>query len=288
MSLFKSRFATVFAAAVVLVVFSSLSAVGASMITSSKIKNGTIRSVDVRNGTLGMRDLNDHTRGAIQQHGASSQGAPQLPAPSGRTKYEGPNWSIIDRNVIGNGDSYLRSGPGTPPVGMGSLGLRTGSSSDKAVFGDQSDFYGETLASLSTLKYSVFATGEDLGASPINLPNLQFEVNPHLSGSGGTYSTLIFVPTAGSASPNAWSELDASTAKQWYLTGNGPEGAGTTTGCNDANYCTLAQVKAAAPDATLLTAQISKGRDWAFSGAVDKLVINDTTYDFEPFGVSSN
>ena len=33
---------------------------------------------------------------------------------------------------------------------------------------------------------------------------------------------------------------------------------------------------------------IIKGRDYAFSGAVDKLVINDTTYDFEPFGVSSN
>jgi hypothetical protein len=287
MSLFKSRFATVFAAAVVLVVFSSLSAVGASMITSSKIKDGTIRSVDIHNGTIGMRDLNQTVHNGID--GDRGPQGPQGPAgPPGTARYVGPNWSIVDRNVIGNGDSYLRSGPGTPPLGMGSLGLRTGSSSDKAVFGDQSDFYGETLASLSTLKYSVFATGEDLGASPINLPNLQFEVNPHLSGSGGTYSTLIFVPTAGSASPNAWSELDASTAKQWYLTGNGPEGAGTTTGCNDANYCTLAQVKAAAPDATLLTAQISKGRDWAFSGAVDKLVINDTTYDFEPFGVSSN
>jgi hypothetical protein len=283
MSLFKSRFATVFAAAVVLVVFSSLSAVGASMITSSKIKDGTIRSVDIHNGTIGMRDLNQTVHNGID--GDRGPQGPQGPAgPPGTARYVGPNWSIVDRNVIGNGDSYLRSGPGTPPLGMGSLGLRTGSADDKAVFGDQSDFSGETLASLTTLKYSVFATGEDLEKSPINLPNLQFEVNPHLSGSGGTYSTLIFVPTAGSASPNAWSELDASTAKQWYLTG----GAGTTTACNDAHYCTLAEVKTAAPAATLLTAQISKGRDWAFSGAVDKLVINSTTYDFEPFGVSSN
>ena len=34
---------------------------------------------------------------------------------------------------------------------------------------------------------------------------------------------------------------------------------------------------------------IPKGNgDPAFSGAVDQLVINSTTYDFEPFGVSSN
>ncbi len=30
---------------------------------------------------------------------------------------------------------------------------------------------------------------------------------------------------------------------------------------------------------------ISKGSDYAFSGAVDALQINSTTYDFEPFGV---
>jgi hypothetical protein len=283
MSVFKSRFATVLVAATVLVVFSSLTAVGAGMLTSSKIKDGTIRSADIHNGTIGMRDLNQYVHQGID--GAQGPQGPQgPPGPPGTARYVGPNWSIVDRNVIGNGDSYLRSGPGTPPSGMGSLGMRTGSPDDKAVFGNETDFFGKTLASLTTLKYSVFATGEDLHASPINMPNLQFEINPHLSSPGGTYSTLIFVPMAGSASPNAWSELDASTAKQWYLTG----GAGQATGCNDASYCTLAEVKTKAPDATLKTAQFSKGRDWAFSGAVDKLVINDTTYDFEPFGVSSN
>jgi hypothetical protein len=33
--------------------------------------------------------------------------------------------------------------------------------------------------------------------------------------------------------------------------------------------------------------QISKGRDFAFSGMVDGLRINDTLYDFEPFGVEA-
>ena len=45
-------------------------------------------------------------------------------------------------------------------------------------------------------------------------------------------------------------------------------------------------MKAAVPNATLYTVQISKGRDWAFSGAVDALQINNAVYDFEPFGVS--
>jgi hypothetical protein len=30
---------------------------------------------------------------------------------------------------------------------------------------------------------------------------------------------------------------------------------------------------------------ITKGRDWAFSGAVDNLRINNAVFDFEPFGV---
>lgn len=33
--------------------------------------------------------------------------------------------------------------------------------------------------------------------------------------------------------------------------------------------------------------QITKGRDFAFSGMVDGPVINDKLYDFEPFGVET-
>ena len=83
------------------------------------------------------------------------------------------------------------------------------------------------------------------------------------------------------AASNDWTKLDASTDKHWYYTG----AFGTDSGCNQTTYCTLAQAKAAAPDATLYTAEITKGRDYAFSGAVDDLRINDTVYDFEPNGV---
>ncbi len=38
-------------------------------------------------------------------------------------------------------------------------------------------------------------------------------------------------------------------------------------------------------DATIYIAQIGRGRYFAFSGAVDDLVINNTKDNFEPFGV---
>ncbi len=70
----------------------------------------------------------------------------------------------------------------------------------------------------------------------------------------------------------------------WYFTGQ----TGNDTGCNQVTYCSLAEVEAAAPEATVHTVEITKGRDYAFTGAVDALVLNATTYDFEPFGVSSS
>ena len=87
-------------------------------------------------------------------------------------------------------------------------------------------------------------------------------MNPHLN--GRTYSTLVYVPVQ---SVPGWKEQDASNEVRWYFTG----GTGTDTGCNEVTYCTLADAKAAAPAATILTVQLNKGRDWAFTGAVDEL-----------------
>ena len=64
-------------------------------IASGDIKDGTVSSADVKDGTIGTQDL---TAAAINS-----------------LTYSGPNWSIVDRNVIGNGDSYLRAGP-NPPI----------------------------------------------------------------------------------------------------------------------------------------------------------------------------
>ena len=268
--------------------------------TGAQIKNGTIEAVDlspgavnssrVDDGSLRMRDF----RGAVQDR--INAGGPQGPkgetgpaGPAGTAKYAGANWSQVDRNVIGNAFTQLRSGPVSknfgvtvePPVGVGSLGIHTGSGADKVAFGNQVDFVGDLVSDLKTVKFSVFTTGENRGIAQNNLPSVSLEVDPNVT-DGVNYSTLVFTPL--DAPANVWSELDASTAKQWYFTG----ATGTTTGCNQTTYCTLDEIQAAAPEATIHTVQITKGRDYAFTGAVDALVINDTTYDFEPFGVSHN
>jgi hypothetical protein len=264
-SVFRSRTTAVVGGASLVVLALGSGAVASGMVTSADIKDDTIKSRDIHDGGVQGEDL---APGLLDK----------VKAPS----YSGAAWSIIDRNVIGNGDAYLRSGPSAaggvkPPSGIGSLGLRTGSGTDKAAFGDQVDFAGQALSGISTVSYWVFTTGENNSLGDTNLPSVAFEVNPHTA--GRTFSTLVYVPTP--ADSNAWTQEDASTARQWYYTG----AFGTDSGCNQTTYCTLAEAKAAAPDGTLYTAQVTKGRDYAFSGAVDDLQINDTVYDFEPDGV---
>jgi len=99
----------------------------------------------------------------------------------------------------------------------------------------------------------------------------------------------VFVPNT--TAPNAWTSIDATDPATgfWFLTGTSPTGAGTVTGCNQTTTCTFAQVKAALAQgtgATILTAQITKGRDFEWQGAVDALRVNAKVYDFEASGVN--
>ena len=298
----RSRGVVVLAAAAFLAVGAGSGAVAGSLITGDDIKNRSIEAQDLaagavtgnklENGSIKLNDLSEGLVGKIGETGAAgAQGpkgeqGPQGPkGDAGSVTYSGANWSIIDRNVIGNGDSYLRSGPtvGTeikPPMGIGSLGIRTGSPADKASFGNEVDFVGKTLASVSSVSFWEYTTGENRAKYTENAASVAFEVNPKISDSTGaiTYSTLNYV--VGDLPVNQWTKVTTSDAR-WYLTSR----AGTASGCNQNTYCTLDQVKAELPDATLYSVAFGKGRDYAFSGAVDALQIGSTTYDFEPFGV---
>ena len=302
-SLPNRRTGAVLGAAAIIAVATGGGAVAGTMITGAQIKNGTVETVDlapesvnssrVENQTLRMWDFSEGVQDRINAGGPRGPQGPQGetgPAgPAGTAKYVGANWSQVDRNVTGNAFSQLRSGPVSgnfgvtvePPLGMGSLGIHTGSGADKVAFGNQVDFVGQKVSDLDTIKFSVFTTGENRTIATNNLPSVAMEVDPNVV-EGVNYSTLVFVPT--DAAANQWTEIDASSAKQWYFTG----GTGTTTGCNQTTYCTLAEVHEKAPDATIHTVQITKGRDYAFTGAVDALVLGTTPYDFEPLGVSSN
>jgi hypothetical protein len=281
-------------------------AVAAGQITSSDIKDQTIQqrdiarggvdSSEVENGSLGMRDLNQYTQNKINAQGEKGekgdpgeQGEPGTPGTPGGpgvgAAYVGPNWSIVDRNVIGNGDAYLRSGPMSPPQGIGSLGLRTGAATDKAAFGDQQTFAGMLVKDITKIGFSVYNTGENIKGEGNNAPSITIEIDPNVGAAGPNYSSMVYVPQERSADANRWTTYDATTDGKWGLTGM----TGTECDINGA-MCTWTELQEflndGGEDAKITySVQITKGRDYAWSGAVDALVINNHTYDFEPFGV---
>jgi hypothetical protein len=220
------------------------------------------------------------------------RGAPGPTGPTGPTGATGPqgpgfvasNWGIIDRNTIGSPDMQLRQGPGTPPMGDGSLNILVGSGSEKAAYGNEVDFAGQNVSDLTAVAFNVFQTGEDQtdNGGINNLPNIDIEIDPTgASATAPNFSTMVYVPAGNAANGNRWNAFDATSNGQWYFTGS----FGTSSGCNQTTMCSFADAKAAAPDATILTVAIDKGRDDAWQGAVDALRINDQVFDFEQTGV---
>ncbi len=216
----QARVLTLVGAATALVVVGGGGAVAGSLVTGQDIKDHSIGASDlarnsvnaskVENGSLTLGDFTEGARKRLEKQGPEGPQGPQGPAgPAGTAEYVGANWSLVDRNVIGDASATLRSGPVsanfgvsvTPPSGVGSLGIHTSSGSDKVAFGNQVDFVDQPVASLETVKYSVFTTGENRALAVNNLPSVSFEVNPHLAGK--TCSTLVFVPQ--DAPANQWS-----------------------------------------------------------------------------------
>jgi hypothetical protein len=200
--------------------------------------------------------------------------------------YAGPHWGIVHRNVIGAAEADLGSSTQTPPRGDGALNIHTGSAADKAAFGNEKDFAGQLVKDLTKVGFSVFTTGENSKLAPNNMPSIAFEIDPNRGDVTSDYSTLVYAPDNTAA--NQWAGVDAVTdpGKHWGLTGS--KFAGTPCDINGAR-CTFEEMQNYLNDggdpATIFTVQITKGRDYAFSGAVDQLRINDTVFDFEPFGV---
>jgi hypothetical protein len=307
--LLRNRVLAVAVGAAVVVGMGAGGAIGAAMVTSADIRDQTIQARDIRADAVEGSELAQDTvagphltsalRDRMNQAGPRGPQGPRgprgpqgPPGENGTAEYAAPEWSIIDRNVIGAGDAYLRSGPSslafgqdeTPPLGVGSLGIRTATGADKAAFGNQVDFVGDSVLDLEELGYTVFTTGENNGKGPNNMPSITFEIDPNLETSAAGFSSMVFAPN--NSAPGVWTQIDATddaNGAVWGLTGTGMP-------CNiNGARCTWTELQTALDDGgdppTIHTVGITKGRDFAFSGAVDALVINADTYDFEPFGV---
>jgi len=302
-----SRVAAVSIAAAVVVTLGGTGAVAAGLITSADIKNGSVRGADlasssvgsnkIANGSVGSEDLGAHSVGSSELSGALLNQIQQ----AGLTG--GPNWSVVDRIVLGSGAAHLRLGPNSnplsaadqplnvvdPPLGIGSLGLRTGSNGDRAAFGNEVAFHGDRVSSLTTLGFSVFTTTENNDRGN-NMPSIFLEIDPNLTGANANVAHMIYTPANGQA--DRWTAFDATDNTQgttWVLTGP----AGTLIGCAPGGGgCTWDQIQNRLEDednnpARIYTLLVTKGSNGAFSGAVDALRVRDRVYDFEPLGVSA-
>jgi hypothetical protein len=138
-----------------------------------------------------------------------------------------------------------------PPYGVGSLGIIVGSGTERIQFGNETDFAGVPLNSITTLKYWIFATSPSAPSSRL---------------------------------PSTWQQYDASAAgSKWYATNAATAAA---TGCTQTTPCSFSTLKAQLPNAVItLSLGINKGRDNPFVGAVDGVQVNNALYDFEPSGV---
>jgi hypothetical protein len=124
---------------------------------------------------------------------------------------------VFDRSVFGSPVAQLRSGPGDPPRGTGSLGLLVAGGpnfnpAEKMTYGIVES---GRLARLTDIGFAVFTTPANSarGGEGANMPNLQLEVNPQLTDASGaiTFSTLNFNPV--NTEPNAWTTIDATVNK---------------------------------------------------------------------------
>jgi hypothetical protein len=286
---------------IVALVVGATGAVAASLITGKDIKNGTVAGKDLTKKLRGKINKAG-TAGAPGQTGATGPAGPAgTPA---APKFTNPNWGQIDRNTIGSPTVVLRSGPfvGTtqkPPFGDGSLQLTVDgtphaastTASDAASYGNEVDFAGNNFLNISQVGFQVYTTGENNGIGNPNMPSIKFEVDPNVAASASNFSTISFMPS--NTTSNQWSPyIDATTAPAsaagngWTMTG----GAGTATGCVLATPCTFTQLQTALNDGgdppVSGSVAVGKGRDFAWSGAVDGLRINNQVFDFEPFGVT--
>jgi hypothetical protein len=220
------------------------------------------------------------------------EGPPGAPA-----TYVGANWGVVHRNVTGNGRAELGSATQTPPHGVGALNIQTsaaldpttGIAADKAAFGNEKDFFNTKVKDLTKVAYSVYTTNENAAKAANNMPSISFEIDPNVTGKTTNYSSLVYAPHT--STPGQWTPIDAlaDTGRHWGLT----SGQFTFDQCHiNGPRCTWTEIlnvlNDGGEDAVItFSVQITKGRDFAFSGMVDGLVINDKLYDFEPFGVET-
>ncbi|HYP21559.1 MAG TPA: thrombospondin type 3 repeat-containing protein [Chloroflexia bacterium] len=187
-------------------------------------------------------------------------------------------WVIYTRNVA---SATFRNGPGTPPLGTGSLELSTG---DK-VYAFNYEHIGTQLSDIDAISYSTYRDPAST-AIPSQVAALNIEVDVNGAAPGG-FTTLVFEPvynlTQGVVQPGVWQDWDAYNGGNaiWWSSNNIPGAPNRDT------FVTWNTLMALNPDAVIVGGfgVNQGGGNPGLITAVDALTIgysgDSYTYDFE-------
>jgi len=194
------------------------------------------------------------------------------------------NWVLYTRNA---GNAAFRSGPGTPPLGIGSLEFTTPTGADKATLFNY-DYVGQKLSDVNAISYSTYRT---FGSKPDQVAALNVEVDVNGAATGG-FTTLVFEPVyntaQGTVTDGVWQSWNAFGSGRWWSTRDIP---GV---CAFECYASWNDIVAANPDAVIAGGVgINQGSgNPGLTSAVDKFKFGTTTlcntFNFEPYRVAES
>lgn len=195
-------------------------------------------------------------------------------------------------NCVGPATGSMVSGPGSPPLGVGSARLPVSGPTDgqALILGA---YQGTKLASITKLEYSTYRVSGD----PALAIALQFNIDSDVTDANNAYQgRLVFEPYQSGATvvTGQWQTWDPTAGKWW---GTGSAGRPISQACPQSSPCTWQQILTQFPNAgihsTFGAVVFKAGSGWnAFNGNVDAFTIgvngNNTTYDFEPYAVAKD
>lgn len=199
------------------------------------------------------------------------------------------NWVLYKRNA---GDGEVRTGPATPPAGVGSYEFVTPTGADKATLFNF-DHAGTRLADINKIGYSTYRSAGS--AQQVAALNIQVDVN---GDAPGGFTTLVFEPVyntaQGAVVDGQWKTWDAylGGAAIWWSSNPIPSAPNRDT------FVSWDTIVAANPDAVIVGGfGINQGSgNGGLTTATDNLSLGYgtgadavcVTYDFEPFRVATS
>jgi hypothetical protein len=255
-----------------LLALASLAACAGEPITTPAVNVDAARAAGSANGA----GANGGTTVVVSESDVSRQPENTKPA---------RNWVLYSRNA-GNGVFVV--GPGTPPLGIGSVTFATPTGADKVQLFNY-DHIGTPISQVRSMSYCTYrTTGLDQQVTAINV-----EVDVNGTAPGG-FTTLVFEPvyntSQGAVVNGQWQCWDAYNGgnARWWSSNTIPSAPNRDT------FVTWSTIVAANPDAVVVGGfGLNQGSgNPGLVSSVDALHFDtpnsSVTYDFEPYHVATS